>query len=133
MSAGVTARSPELLHIVKSAQGRRGKSPLGLSCPDTMQHFELFLKVPEEGGSLQLAWWFVKRTLKTAGWGDFHGGGGDFHFLVKDFFVVAGNADKVKSQDNGSLTQTQSCTQLLPFPPQFLFNFNPGLKLYRTA
>lgn len=61
------------------------------------------------------------------------GGGGNFHFLVKDFFVVAGNAEKVKSQDNGSLTQTQSCTQLLPFPPQFLFNFNPGLKLYRTA
>lgn len=64
-----------MLHIVKSAQGRRGKSPLGLTCPDTTQHFELFLKVPEEVGSLQLALWFGKRMLKTAGWGDFHRGG----------------------------------------------------------
>lgn len=75
---------------------------MGLTCPDTTQHFELFLKVPEEVGSSQLASWFGKRMLKTAGWGDFdsrgEGGGEQFPFLVKDLFFlfVAGNTEKVK-------------------------------------
>lgn len=68
------------------------KSPLGLTCPDTTQHFELFLKVPEEVGSLQLASWFGERMLKTAGWGDFHRGGrggNNFHSWSKiSFFFL---------------------------------------------